>query len=118
MANRKITAAEFLAQAMDLSGKTQRDIATEAGWERPNVISMMKQGVTKIPVERVPALAKACGVDPALMIQIVMQEYQPELWRTLVSTLGEPLTEDEKQNLEEYRAQRDGVKVEEDELTS
>ena len=46
--------------------KTQAEIAEEAGFVNPNMVTMIKQGATKLPIDRVPALAKALEVDPAL----------------------------------------------------
>ncbi|MGR3271504.1 hypothetical protein [Thalassococcus profundi] len=36
--------ARLIAEAIDASGKTQREIANEIGFERPNVVSMLKSG--------------------------------------------------------------------------
>ena len=59
--------AEYLAKAIRLSGNTQREIAQEIGLPRPNSLSMMKLGTCKVPIERIPALAKACrSVLPAV----------------------------------------------------
>ena len=87
----KLTAAEYLAQAIAVSGKTQKEVARLAGYDKPNVLSMMKNGNTKIPVDRVPALARACGTDPKVMLRIVMQEYHPTLWEVLTQTLGDQI---------------------------
>lgn len=88
----KLTAAEYLALAIALTGKSQKEIAAEAGYDRPNVLSMMKTGVTKIPVDRVPAIARACGVDPKVMLRIVMEEYHPDIWDVLAGTMGDHIT--------------------------
>lgn len=96
----KLTTSEYLAQAIALSGKSQKEIAKEAGYDRPNVLSMMKTGVTKIPVGRVPAIARACGVDPKVMLSLVMEEYHPEVWDTLADTIGDAITlSDEERSL-------------------
>lgn len=117
MAKQKITVAEFLSQAIDISGKSQKEIAQEVGWQKPNVLSMMKQGITKVPLDKVPALARACGVDEAHFLQLAMSEYQPAIWKVIIDTVGEPLSSDEKKMLEEYRATRDTVeRVEDEEL--
>jgi len=99
-----MTAAEYLTHAMYLSGKTQREISQEAGFKSPNVMSMMKQGITKIPIYKVPDIAKACTVDPAYFVQLVMREYHPEIWKVISDHTGEFLTEEEKACLEEFRS--------------
>lgn len=103
----KLTAAEYLAQAIAISGKTQKEVATMAGFDKPNVVSMMKKGITKIPIERVPALARACGTDPKVMLRIVIQEYNPTVWEILSETLGEQITlsEEERSLIAIHRAE-------------
>lgn len=44
--------------------KNQTEIAREAGFTNPNMISMLKQGTTKLALDRVAALARALEVDP------------------------------------------------------
>ncbi len=69
--------ADFLARAIEFSGRTNREIAEEAGFAKPNIISMLAQGQTKIPINRIPALARACHVDPVHMLRLAMSEYHP-----------------------------------------
>ncbi len=43
--------AQFLAEAITASGKTQREIAERTGFEKPNIIAMMKtvtEEITKL----------------------------------------------------------------------
>ena len=109
--SKKMTVAEYLGHAIYLSGKTQKDIATEAGFNKPNVLSMMKQGLTKVPIYSLPALARACNVDPVHFIRLAMSEYHPEMWEVISKSFGESLTEDERAVLEAYRAEQ-AVKME------
>lgn len=71
--------AAFLKLAIANSNLTQREIAQQAGLPKPNVLSMMKTGETKVPLNRIPALAKACSVEAASFIRIAMTEYHPEI---------------------------------------
>ena len=82
-ASKKPTVAEYLAAQIALSGKSQADIAREVGYDRPNVVNMMKQGVTKLPINKISAFAKALKVDPAHLLRIVMSEYLPETWEAI-----------------------------------
>lgn len=99
----RMTVAERLAKAIAQSGKSQREIATEVGYTRPNVLGMMKHGETKIPLEKAPLLAKACGLDPADFTRHAMQEYMPAAWQTLADTFGEPLTPAKRRCLAAFR---------------
>ena len=85
------TVADYLTAQIDLCGKPQQDIAKECGYEKPNIITMLKQGKSKVPLGRVPALAKALGVDPLHFFSIVMAEYEPETWAAIqASVLKQP----------------------------
>jgi len=69
----------YITERIDaLNGiKSQREIATEAGLPRPNVVSMIKKGDMKLPLERVPAFARAINADPAYLFRLVMEQYWP-----------------------------------------
>ena len=54
--------------------KSQVEIAEEAGLVNPNMITMIKSGSTKLPLDRVPALAKALEGDPALMLRLALEQ--------------------------------------------
>ncbi|RYH08033.1 helix-turn-helix transcriptional regulator [Tropicimonas sp. IMCC6043] len=72
--------AEFLSNAIETSGLTQREIAQKAGFEKPDIISMMKLGETKVPIERIRALAIACNVEASDFLRVALQECHPEMW--------------------------------------
>ena len=48
---------------IERSGRTQREIATALGYGRSNIVTMFKQGTTRVPGDKVPALADALGVE-------------------------------------------------------
>jgi transcriptional regulator with XRE-family HTH domain len=70
------------------SEKTQREIALAMGYERSNLISMFKQGITRVPLDKVPALAEALDVDPAELIVMWLSDYEPELLEVINSNVG------------------------------
>lgn len=80
--------AEFLAAHIALSGKSQAELARQCGFEKPNVITMLKQGKMKVPVGRAPAIAVALGIEPYELIARVMEEYEPEAWRVMSEHFG------------------------------
>jgi len=88
--------AIYLGNAIATSGLTQREIARRAGFAKPNVISMMKTGHTKVPIDRIPALADALGVPAFAFLRTAMLEYQPEVWDSLTKALGGVLTRNEE----------------------
>ena len=94
--------ALHLFNAIERSPKTQREIAKEAGFTTPNVLSMMKSGETKVPVQRIPALARALDISPGVFINIALQEYHPELHTVLSAHYGIGLSRPEQVLLEVY----------------
>ncbi|QFT62695.1 hypothetical protein FIU91_07125 [Roseivivax sp. THAF30] len=48
-----------------------------------NVISMLRSGEMRLPIERAPALAHALGIDEKTLIRTAMTEYMPETWNAL-----------------------------------
>lgn len=84
--------AIYLTKQIDaLSGmKTQREIAQAAGYDNVNVLSMFKRGQNRVPLDKIPALAKALNVDIAFMLRLGMEQYfanDPEIIDTAFKTL-------------------------------
>lgn len=62
----------------ELTGvKTQREIAAEIGYDKPNVLSMYKRGEAKVPLERLPAIARALDIDIALLFRAGLEQWWP-----------------------------------------
>lgn len=80
---RTITVAEYLSEQIRLCGKTQVEIAHEAGFNRANMISMLKHGEAKLPISKVGTIAKALGVDATYLFSLVMREYEPQTWAAI-----------------------------------
>lgn len=96
--------ADFLGRAIAFSGKSQREIANAIGIGKPNMISMMKLGHTKVPIDRIPDLADACGVDPVLFMRVALREYHPELLDLTEDYVGDLLTLNDLRMVRCYRA--------------
>jgi hypothetical protein len=87
-----MTVAEYLSEQIHLCGKTQLEISREAGFNRPNIISMLKSGQTKLPITKIAPVAKALGVDPMHLFKMVMREYEPENWNAIENLImGQPV---------------------------
>ena len=83
MTKTKMTVAQFLTMKIDESGKTQREIATEVGYDAANVITMFKQGSTKLPLNTVGPIARALDVDPVFLLRLAFNEYFPETFEAV-----------------------------------
>ena len=96
--------AEYISLQIELCGKKQLEIAEEAGFDKPNMITMIKQGKTKLPIDKVPGMAKALGVDPLFLLRVVMTEYAPANWAVMESIMKQPaLTENELEIIQVIR---------------
>lgn len=83
-----ITVAKYISQQLVMCGKSQIEVANEIGYSNPNVITMFKQGKTKLPIVKVKLLAKSLGVDPVFLLKLVMTEYMPDTWNVVSDILG------------------------------
>ena len=77
--------------------KSQAEIAAQAGYVNPNMVTMIKQGTSKVALDRVPALAKALECDPAYLMRLALEQ---AIGRTsaaaVVEVFGDPVTENER----------------------
>lgn len=84
--------------------KTQLKIASEAGFTNPNIISMFKNGSSKLALDRVPSLAKALECDAAHLMRLTLEQaIGGTAAAALVDILGTPVTENERAWLAEIR---------------
>jgi hypothetical protein len=91
-------------QIAALSGvKSQREIAAEVGYDRPNVMSMIKTGDTKLPLDKVPALAKALCVDPKHLFRLTIEQHNPEVGRVAHEIFGNTVSDHEMILVRKYR---------------
>jgi predicted XRE-type DNA-binding protein len=88
---------------VDASGMKQREIAERLGYDKPNIITMMKQGLTKIPIYKIPKIAKLFNIDAAELLKTAMMEYEPDKYMAIVEILGDPITGYERQLLQVIR---------------
>jgi hypothetical protein len=88
----KVTSvAEYIAMQIKLCGKSQIDIARETGFDKPNIITMIKQGKTKLPMDKIGRFAKAIGVDPIHLFRLCMNEYWSDTWAEIERLIGQPV---------------------------
>lgn len=104
------TATLLIAKRInDLRGvKTQGDIAREAGFINHNFVTMLKSGASKVPLDRVPDLARALDVDPALLMRLAIEQALGVAQaRAVIDVFGNPVTENELLWIDELRTASD-----------
>ncbi|WP_426034611.1 XRE family transcriptional regulator [Cypionkella sp. TWP1-2-1b2] len=88
--------------------KSQIEIATEAGYVNPNVLAMIKNGSTKLPLDRVPSVAKALECDPKLLFKLALEQSGGAMTAVAVEAIfGTVVTRNEVVWLEEIREASD-----------
>ena len=98
--------AEFIARRiLELKKtKSQHDIAVEAGFVNPNMMSLIKSGASKVPLDRVPALASALETDPRLLFRMALEQAGGETTRMAAEQIfGTIVSRNEVAWLEEIR---------------
>lgn len=98
--------AAYLSKTIDAlsSIKSQREIAAEIGYEKPNMVSMFKRGEAKVPLDKIPLLAKALNVDSAFLFRLAMEQYWPDQEEAIGAIFGSVITKNEKDLLEKIRS--------------
>lgn len=88
MSTSPLSVARYLEHQLAICGKPQKEIAESCGYANANIITMFKNGKTKIPLVTVGPLASALGVDAGYLLRLVIQEYMPDVWTAIESILG------------------------------
>lgn len=83
-----LTVATYLETLFATCGKTQTQIAKEIGYSQSNILSMIKKGKTRLPIETIGPLATALGTDPAFLYRLAMTEYYPATWSAIEPFIG------------------------------
>lgn len=58
---------------------SDQELCEAVGFERTIMLSLIKQGVMRLPLTKVPALAAALEIDPAVMLRSALRESDPAL---------------------------------------
>lgn len=95
--------ARRVTEMVNSSEKTQMQIANELGYQKANIITMFKQGVTKVPLSKAGALARACDADPLEFLRLCLDEYSSETLKAIEETMGELLSRNERRLIARLR---------------
>ena len=84
--------------------KTQKEIAFAAGFTSPNMLTMIKQGISKLAIDRVGTLAAALEVDPKYLLRLALaQQGNETMLRVYDEVLGTVVSRNEAIWLETIR---------------
>lgn len=103
------TVAQFITAKVKECGKSQIEIAEACGWPKPNIVSMLKSGATKLPLDKVGPLAKVLEVEPVYLFWLTMSEYNQDTLLEIEHAIrGVMLSDHEKLIIETYRRLTNG----------
>ena len=84
--------------------RSQAEIAEMAGFTNANFVSMLKSGMSKVAIDRVPALAKALDCDPAFLLRLALEQSEGSTATVAIyQILGDPVSENERGWIAEIR---------------
>lgn len=114
----QLTVPQWIEIQIEASGKTQAEIARECGWPKPNIITMIKQGKTKMPYGKVGLMARSLGVSSLEFLRRVMSEYDPAAWEGIEDALNSNrpdilMTDEERMVLNAMRKRKKALTPEE-----
>lgn len=83
--------AQFISRRIDelRPRRSQLEIGIAAGFKAQNMISMVKTGDVKLPMDRVAALAKALECDPAVLARLALEQFFDEPVLEMILGLAE-----------------------------
>jgi transcriptional regulator with XRE-family HTH domain len=85
-----------LERAINASEKSQLQIADELGYPNANLITIFKKGTTRVPLEKVPAMARALDLEPADFLRDWLAVYMPGALVAIEELVGTPLSRSER----------------------
>lgn len=53
----------------------QTHIAARIGFKNPSMLSMMKRGEVKVPLDRIPSIARVLEVDPTVLFRLALEQH-------------------------------------------
>lgn len=81
---------DILSDAVEASPLSLEEIATRAGMQYPSMLKMILQGVTQVPLARIPALAQGLGLEERAFLLAALQQYHSDIVNMLTKTLHLP----------------------------
>lgn len=86
-----LTVADFIASRIEELNLKLVDVAQICGFPKPNMITMIKQGKSKLPMDKIGMMAHALQTDPFDLYRRCMREYLPSTWESISPILEQRL---------------------------
>lgn len=88
---------------------SDRDVAVAMGYDSPTVVTMIKSGSMRLPINKARALAEVIQVEPGAVMRLLLGETSPELLQSIEECVGPlALTNTEKRLILKLRETAEG----------
>lgn len=98
--------AREVGRLIDRSHKSRQDIADESNFPNANILSMIRAGNGKMPIERAADFARAVETDEGKFLKLVLSEYMPTVLQAFSSLEGVVIDEEEEAFIQLFRKAR------------
>ena len=78
----------LLMEAIEASPFSQEEIAADIGLSRKSILTMILQGLTRVPLYLIPQMSRVLEIDERLFLMTATEEYYPEILITLTHRPG------------------------------
>jgi len=93
---RRLRFSALINQLIIESGKSNGDIAEAMGYDKPNIISMLKSGKTRLPADRITDFSKAVGFDAGQLLREWFAAFEPDVLPAIEQHMGMMLSSSER----------------------
>lgn len=93
------TVANWIASRQAHCALTDEALAAQLGYDQPAVVRMMKSGAMRVPISKIPSLARALKVEPGDAMQLVLKETCPDILAAIEECVGPLRLTDKEQGL-------------------
>ena len=83
-----LSVKEIMRLKMAEHGIKNVELQRELGFPTPNVISMMKGGTMRVPIQHAAKIATLFEIDKLAFLRKVVEENDPNLWDAMESAMG------------------------------
>ncbi len=78
----------LLREAIEASTLSQDEIIAEIGFSHKSVLTMMLQGITRVPLYLIPQVSRVLKIEERLLLSTALEEDHPEILKTLTRKPG------------------------------
>lgn len=96
--------AQIIGEYLKASGKSQTQVSIETGYEKPNIISLLKTGNTRMPYSRIKPFCRSTGGDVETLFMACLEEYHPDILEVITEIKGTAVSQFDREALRVIRA--------------